>query len=60
MVRMLIRGDTTLVGLHVTKHRCNLITALDALAAVVYLLCINQHTTCTKGTASYEHLALLQ
>jgi len=53
---LLISAGTTLVGLHVTKQRCNSSAALDTLPD---LLCITQHTACMKGAAGCEHLALV-
>ncbi len=54
---LLISAGTTLVRLHVTKHRCNSSATLDTLPD---LLCITQHTACMKGAAGCEHLVLLQ
>ncbi len=48
---------TTLVGLHVTKHRCHPSAALHTLPG---MRCITQPTACMEGAACCEQLASLQ
>ncbi len=48
---------TTLVGLHVTKHRCHPSAALHTLPG---MRCITQPTACMEGAACCEQLASLR